>query len=153
MVGAALGTRVRFVTLSDLFGKYRLLDLTLDTFESIKVRRGSIPLGPVRQALNHLAEGGVIAIFPEGTRGQRFGDLPFAAGAAWLAVRGKVPLVPVAIAGTERVLGVDNRLHRGRITVFVGPALYAEETGRLAVDELTRQWAAWIKTRLRGNER
>jgi len=144
MIGAAFGNRVRFVTLADLFGKFRLLDFALNTFETIKVKRGVIPLAAVRQALDHLADGGVVAVFPEGTRGWRFGDLPLAGGAAWLAARAKVPLVPMAIAGTDRVLGVDNRLHRGHITVTVGPPMCAEGSGRSAVDELTTKWAQWI---------
>lgn len=144
LVGAAYLGRVRFMTLSDLFGNYRLLDLALDTFEVIEVRRGSVPLGPVRQALEHLAHGGVVAVFPEGRRVWHFGDRPYAAGAAWLAVRAGVPLVPVAVSGTDQVMGVDNQLHRGRAEVVVGPPMRAEGVDRRAVDELTGMWADWV---------
>jgi 1-acyl-sn-glycerol-3-phosphate acyltransferase len=89
-----------------------------------------------------------VAIFPEGTRAWHFGDKPVALGAAWLALRAKVPLVPIAIAGTEKVLGVDNKLRRGRINAFVGPALYPEGSGREAAQELTERWAEWIRSRL-----
>ena len=129
MIGAAFKGRVRFLAVADLFGPYRLLDLALNTFEVIPVRRGSIPLAAIREALNHLRQGGVVAVFPEGTRAHRFGDLPFARGAAWLAVRAKVPLVPIAISGTDRVLGIDNRLRRGRISVEVGKAMYPQGSG------------------------
>ena len=148
IVGGVFRRRVRFLTLGDLFGNYRLLDLALKTFEVIEVRRGAIPLGALRQALHHLGEGGVVAVFPEGTRAWRFGDRPIALGAAWLAVRAKVPLVPLAIAGTEVVLGVDNKLHRGRIRVFVGPAIYPEGSGRKSAEELTHRWAAWVESQL-----
>ena len=47
-------------------------------------------------------------------------------------------------AGTDRVLGVDNRLHRGRIEVVVGPTLHPEGEDAAAVDELTRRWADWV---------
>ena len=148
IVGGVFRRRVRFLTLGDLFGNYRLLDLALRTFEVIEVRRGAIPLGALRQALDHLGEGGVVAVFPEGTRARRFGDRPIALGAAWLAVRAKVPLVPLAIAGTEEVLGVDNKLHRGRIRVFVGPAIYPEGSGRKSAEELTHRWAEWVEAQL-----
>ena len=148
MVAAAYRRRIRFLTLIDLFGNYRTLDLALKTFEVIEVKRGSIPLRALRRALDHLGEGGVVAIFPEGTRAWRFGDKPVALGAAWLALRAKVPLVPIAIAGTENVLGVDNKLRRGRIKVFVGSALYPEGSGREAAQDLTERWAAWIRSRL-----
>ncbi len=148
MIGAAFNGRVRFLALADLFGPYRLLDLALNTFEVIPVRRGSRSLGAVREALNHLRHGGVIAVFPEGTRARRFGDLPFARGAAWLAVQANVPLVPVAISGTEVVLGIDNRLRRGRISIEVGPAMHPQGSGRPEVDRLTGQWVDWVRAAL-----
>lgn len=148
MVGAAYRRRMRFLSLIDLFGNYRILDLALKTFEVIEVRRASIPLRALRQALDHLGQGGVVAVFPEGTRSRWFGNKPFALGAAWLALRAQVPLVPIAIGGTDRVLGADNKLRRGRISVFVGPALYPEGSGREAAQDLTERWAAWISSRL-----
>lgn len=148
LVGAAYGKRQRFFALVDLFGNYRLLDWTLRTFEVIEVSRGTVPLGPLRQALRHLEEGGVVGVFPEGTRAWRFGDVPPRPGAAWLAVRTGTPLVPVAVIGSERVLGVDNRLHRGRIRVVVGPPLHPSGRGREAVDLLNEQWKQWISSAL-----
>ena len=148
MVAAAYRRRIRFLTLIDLFGNYRALDFALNTFEVIEVRRGAIPLRALRQALEHLAEGGVVAVFPEGTRAWRFGEKPIALGAAWLALRAKVPLVPIAIAGTENVLGVDNKLRRGRINVHVGPALHPEGRGRQAAQDLSERWTMWISSRL-----
>lgn len=148
MVSAAWRGRVRFLTLDDLFGNFRWLDFTLDTFEVIRVKRGARALGPVRKALDYLRQGGVVAVFPEGTRAERFGDKPFAAGAAWLAVKVGVPLVPVAISGTEKVLGIDNRLRRGRVKVSIGPALNPVGSGRTAVNDLTKRWSDWITTEL-----
>ena len=148
IVGAAYRRRIRFLTLVDLFGNYRMLDLALKTFEVIEVRRRSIPLRALRQALDHLSQGGVVAVFPEGSRAWRFGDKPVAVGAAWLALRARVPLVPIAIVGTDQVLGIDNKLRRGRIRAFVGPPLYPEGSGRPAAEELTRRWAEWIGSQL-----
>ena len=34
-----------------------------------------------------------------------------------------MPLVPVAIEGTDRVMGIDNKLRRGAVRVSVGPGL------------------------------
>jgi 1-acyl-sn-glycerol-3-phosphate acyltransferase len=144
LVGAAYGRRVLFVTLADLFGNYRLLDWALRLFEVIRVRRGKVPLGAVRSALAHLGEGGVVAVFPEGRRVVRFGDYPVQRGAAWLAVRAKVPLVAVAITGTDHVLGIDNTWRRGRVTLVIGPTLHPDGTGRDAVDALMGQWTDWI---------
>lgn len=53
------------------------------------------------QALAVLRRGGVVGIFPEGSRGR--GDASSSrAGAAWLAVNSGAPVVPVAMLGTRR---------------------------------------------------
>jgi 1-acyl-sn-glycerol-3-phosphate acyltransferase len=144
LVGAAWGQRLKFVTLADLFGNYPLLDFTLESFEAIRVKRGTIPLAAVRQSLAHLAEGGVVCLFPEGTRAVRWGEVRPLPGAAWLAVRAGVPIVGMAAIGTDRVFGIDNKLHRGRVRIKIGPAFYPIGSGRAAVDDLTRRWSEWM---------
>lgn len=144
LVGAAYGRRMKFVTLADLFGNYRLLDWALQLFEVIRIKRGMVPLGAVREALAHLEQGGVVGVFPEGRRVVKFGDFQPQRGAAWLAVRAGVPLVAVAITGTDRVLGIDNKWRRGQITLTVGPTLYPKGKGRASVDDLMCQWTDWI---------
>ena len=144
LVGSAWGRRVRFITLADLFGNYPVLDFTLTSFEAIRVRRGTVPLAAIRQSLAHLADGGVVCLFPEGTRAPKWGEVPLLPGAAWLAVRAGVPIVAVAAIGTDQVLGIDNKLHRGQVRIKVGPTLYPEGIGRPAVDDLTKRWSDWI---------
>jgi 1-acyl-sn-glycerol-3-phosphate acyltransferase len=153
LVAAAWGRRLRFVTLADLFGNYPLLDFTLESFEAIRIKRGTVPLAAVRQALAHLAEGGVVCLFPEGTRATRWGEVRPFPGAAWLAVKAGVPIVAVAAIGTDRVLGIDNKLHKGRVAIRIGPAFFPHGSGRAAVDDLTRQWSDWIASAVdRGKE-
>lgn len=144
LVGAVFGKRARFIALVDLAGHHRLLDWALDWFEVIPVRRGTVPLGAMRKSLSHLGGGGVMAVFPEGTRVGRFGEGELRPGAAWLAVRAGVPLVAVAVTGTDRVLGLDNRLRRGRVKVIVGPTLHQRGSGREAVNDLMNRWQDWV---------
>lgn len=148
LVGSVYGDRVRFIALVDLFGNHRSMDWLLDAFEAIPVRRGAVPLGTVRESLAHLADGGVVGLFPEGIRVHRFGDAGFRRGAAWLAARAGVPLVAVAVKGTDRVLGVDNKLHRGRVEVVVGPALRPTGSDPASIDDLTGRWVDWVGSTL-----
>jgi 1-acyl-sn-glycerol-3-phosphate acyltransferase len=68
-------------------------------------------------ALGVLRRGGVVGIFPEGSRGR--GDASSSrAGIAWLAVRSGAPVVPIAMLGTRRtgegvgrIPGLRRRLH------------------------------------------
>ncbi|MBO0920809.1 1-acyl-sn-glycerol-3-phosphate acyltransferase [Cellulomonas sp. zg-ZUI222] len=55
----------------------------------------------LQSALGVLRRGGAVGIFPEGTRGRGTVE-QVRAGAAWLAVNGGAPVVPVAILGTRR---------------------------------------------------
>lgn len=149
LIGAVCRRPVRFVGLSDLSGHYRMVDFFLDAFQVIPVTRGKVPLRAMRESLRHLKAGGVIGLFPEGTRHDRFDPAKALPGAAWLAIRAQVPLVCVAVRGSEVVLGVENRLHRGRIDLVIGPALRGEGEGREAVDDLTRRWGEWVAATLR----
>ncbi|MGH8927787.1 MAG: lysophospholipid acyltransferase family protein [Acidimicrobiia bacterium] len=144
LLGAAYGRRLRFMALASLFGTYPLLDHAFDAFEVIKIGRGTVPLTALHQALDHLADGGVVAVFPEGTRATTWGAVPRRRGAAWLARRAEVPLVAVAIVGTDRVLGLDNKLRRGTIRIRVGPSFRADGNGPAAVDGLHRRWESWV---------
>lgn len=64
-----------------------------------------------------------VLIFPEGTRG--LGELqPFKDGAAYLAIQSGVPLAPVAIRGTERVLAAKSSHFRsGNVELVIGDPL------------------------------
>lgn len=69
-------------------------------------------------ALGVLRRGGVVGVFPEGSRGR--GDAADArAGITWLALNGQAPVVPVAVLGTRRTGEGVNHLPRPRRTVVV----------------------------------
>lgn len=96
----------------------------------IPLRRGS-PKG-ARQALaaasEVLAEGGVVGIYPEGTRSRdgrlHRGNL----GPARLAAASGAPLVPVGLVGTDKVQPPDQRLPRvgQRVTVRFGSPAWVD---------------------------
>lgn len=149
LLGAVVRRPIRFIGLSDLWGHHRWVDFFLDGWQVIPVTRGRVPLGPMRESLQHLRHGGAVGIFPEGTRHDRFDPGNARPGAAWLAGRSGAPLVPAAVRGSNVVLGVDNRLRRGEIEVVIGPAIHPAGTNRRAVAELTGRWATWVEGTLR----
>jgi 1-acyl-sn-glycerol-3-phosphate acyltransferase len=143
-IGAVLGTPIRFLALDDLFGANRFLAGFLPTAGVITVSRRTASIAGVRTALAHLDAGEAVGVFPEGTRVRRWGDQPPRRGAAWLAVRAGVPLVPVAVLGTGKAMGLDNRPHRAPIRVVVGEPMPAGDDSF----ELTRRWADWVGEQL-----
>jgi 1-acyl-sn-glycerol-3-phosphate acyltransferase len=85
------------------------------------VRRGVGDRGAQRIAFDLLDDGRMVGVFPEGTR-SRDGQLGEArAGAALLAIRTGVPVLPVGVAGTHRIFPGRSRWpHRNRITIRIG---------------------------------
>lgn len=145
VVGAVLGRPVRFMALENLFGENRLLDWLLEGFGSIPTPRERLPIGAVRAALAALEAGDAVGLFPEATRVSHWGTLRPRRGAAWLAKRTGVPLVPVAVVGTGRALNLDNRLRPARVRVVVGRAIPPDSAD---VDGLTERWAGWMTSQI-----
>jgi 1-acyl-sn-glycerol-3-phosphate acyltransferase len=92
----------------------------MNALGAIWVRRGEVDRESLRSALDVLTAGGVIGMAPEGTRSRTGGLLEGKIGAAYLANRADVPLVPVALAGTDVGLPSVFRLTRPRLTVTFG---------------------------------
>jgi 1-acyl-sn-glycerol-3-phosphate acyltransferase len=87
----------------------------------LPVRRGSPDRRPLTAALDVLRGGGVVGVFPEGTRGS--GEVAAAEhGAAWLARTSGATVLPVVARGTRRPEG-SGRRWRPRVDVMVGEPL------------------------------
>lgn len=124
-----------------------LLGALITTLGAYPVNRGAPDREALRRTLAVLEKGEPLVLFPEGTR--RTGPVidHLAEGAAFVASRASVPVVPVGIGGSERALPKGKRLPRPvKIHVIVGeplrPAPIAEgarHPSRRAVKELTLQ--------------
>ncbi|WP_078973209.1 lysophospholipid acyltransferase family protein [Streptomyces sp. MMG1533] len=121
------------------------LDPFLLGIGQVKVDRDTTDRTAITQALGVLAGGGVLGIFPEGTRGE--GDFAaLRAGLAYFAVRGGAPIVPVAVLGSSDRPG---RLVKGlpplrsRVDVVFGDPFEAGDGSgrrtRKALDEATER--------------
>jgi len=90
---------------------------------AIWVRRGEADREAIRAALQVLRQGGVIGAAPEGTRSKTRALQQGKIGPAYLATRAGVPIVPIALIGTEAGLKGVFTLRRPRLTVIVGAPL------------------------------
>lgn len=140
-MAGALDMPIRFLALEDLFGVNWLLDWLVEGYGAIPTPRFRWPVAAVKTALAHLDAGEVVGVFPEATRVTHWGTLPPKRGAAWLAVRAGVPLLPLALIGTGRVFGLDNRLRRGKSRVLIGEAIqpYGHDSYTM-----TAEWSEWM---------
>jgi 1-acyl-sn-glycerol-3-phosphate acyltransferase len=98
--------QLRFMAKAELFNP--ILGPILDAGGAFKVRRGEGDREAMRIAAELVREGEIVVMFPEGTRrrkGLRKKHRPRAhTGAARIALTASAPLVPAAIAGTDRLL-------------------------------------------------
>lgn len=87
----------------------------------LPVRRGEADRRPLTAAIAVLRGGGLVGVFPEGTRGS--GNVAAAEhGAAWLARTSGATVLPVVSRGTRRPEG-SGRRWRPRVDVVVGEPL------------------------------
>ncbi len=130
----------RFMAKSELF--WFPLGLVIRAGGGFPVRRGEHDEEAIATAVQLAREGHAVVMFPEGTR-RRKGlrkkhEARWRTGAARIALEAGVPLVPAAIAGTERLARL------GPLRVAFGPpvdvadlaAQPASEAARIATDRL-----------------
>ena len=99
-------------------------------FGVIEVDRDGTGLGALRGAEEKLAEGGLVLIFPEGTRSTDGEIQEFRAGVGLLARRSGATVVPVSVAGTRKIWGKGRKVPKfgkGPVRLVYGePICYAE---------------------------
>jgi 1-acyl-sn-glycerol-3-phosphate acyltransferase len=89
-------------------------------------------MSALRQARDWLEGGHLLGVAPEGTRSRTSSLLPAKTGAAYLADKMRVPVVPCAIWGTEHTFPTLFRLHRPHIWIEFGQPLHLPPVERRA---------------------
>ncbi len=119
--------RVRYMAKAELFTPW--LGWAMRAIGTFPVRRGEADAGALRTALDLLAQGEIVGMFPEGTRAKKGLRKQFEAkphtGTARIALTAGVPLVPAAVAGTERLLRL------GRVSVAYGEPIPLDDLAGL----------------------
>ncbi|HEX7736133.1 MAG TPA: lysophospholipid acyltransferase family protein [Ktedonobacteraceae bacterium] len=125
--------------------------------EQISVRRGASDRVALERALDYLRQGRAVLIFPEGTVARQGHMLAAHTGAAMLALRAGVPILPIAHTGTRRVF-VGRKAWLPRVEVRIGepyvPAVPEDVSRKVALklvtEDLMRRIALMIPPEERG---
>jgi 1-acyl-sn-glycerol-3-phosphate acyltransferase len=142
LLAAAVRRPVAFMSKAELF--VWPLGTILRLIGQFPVQRGGIDREALRRTSAALAQGWVLGLFPEGTRG----DGSFASvhpGLAYILLRERCPVLPVAIFGTERVRRRVGWLpFASPVRIVIGPpidlpAAPADRSGRRSASEALRQ--------------
>lgn len=116
------------IAVAEKYQKYWFIRLAVKTLDAVFIDRYNVDLKSMRKLIKRLQAGEVFAIAPEGTRSKTESLLDGKAGAAYLAEKTQLPVIPVALVGTEdRVVKANIRkLRRSRVSVTIGTPFYSQ---------------------------
>jgi 1-acyl-sn-glycerol-3-phosphate acyltransferase len=124
---------VTFAAKSEYFTGTRLSDRVAGAYmratKQLSVDRSAARAGQqmLEAALGLLREGALFGIYPEGTRSPDGCLYRGRTGIGWLALNSGVPVLPVAMIGTDRILPPGHRIPRpGHIEIRIGTPLTFE---------------------------
>jgi 1-acyl-sn-glycerol-3-phosphate acyltransferase len=127
-------------------------------WKAIPLRRGEPDVEAIRKGLEVLAEGGILAVAPEGTRsgdGRLQRGQP---GVVTLALRSGAPLLPMAYFGGESLRHNLRRMRRTEFRIRIGSPFLVDPNGcrvnrevrQRITDEIMYQVAALLPDNYRG---
>jgi glycerol-3-phosphate dehydrogenase (NAD(P)+) len=140
-IGVCLRRPVYFMAKKELF-RHPLLGWFLNCMGAYPVRRGESDVESVRTTVELLARGEAVVIFPEGTRIQSGSLARPKRGVGRLVLESGAPVVPVAVAGSERarrgwlIRPVKVRVRCGRPLTFPRAKRPSPEVARAVTDRI-----------------
>ena len=141
IIGSAFDRWVSFMAKEELYKINPLFSWLIRHMQTFPVKRGQMDRGALKFALNHLKTGHIIGLFPEGTR-SKSGDLQDARnGAAMLAIKAGVPVLPVGIIGSKGW---------GKVVVKVGKPInidkfFEDKVNKELLNEFSKSFMAEIE--------
>jgi len=136
--------RMRFMG-KDSMWKRQPLNWMLSALGAFPVTRGSADREAIMRAIQVLKSGEPLVLFPEGERKSGPVVQPLMDGAAYVACKAGVSIIPVGIGGSERVMGKGAKfIYPRKLVVIIGkpipvPASVDGRMPRSAVKEVTTQ--------------
>ena len=132
--------RVRFMGKDSLW-KQKQVGAFLSLLGGFPVTRGAADLEALKRCVAVLDAGEPLVMFPEGTRQSGATLHPLFEGPAYVALKRGVPIVPVGIGGTERVMRKGSKMiwpHKCHVTVGAPIAVEHGGNGRIDRERMTQ---------------
>lgn len=145
IVSNCVGRPVAYMAKEELF-KVPVLAQIIRIYGAYPVNRGKGDRAAIRSALECLENGWAVGVFLEGTRTPDGKIHDPKRGAALLAAKAKVPLLPVNISGAENILKPGSSLPRPvPVTIRIGNLINApSSTNKDELEAITQKCAAVI---------
>jgi 1-acyl-sn-glycerol-3-phosphate acyltransferase len=152
LLSAAVPRQICYLAKVELFN-VPILGWAIRQFGAFPIERGGADRQAIKQALELLAADCVVGVFPEGTRSRRAAMNRGLTGVGLLATRSGATILPVAIAGSERLWPPWPRPTL-RITIGhpfrLDPAMLAKRDHQAIVDRIMGEIAALAPPAYRG---
>ncbi len=148
IVAASLPIKCKFMAKEDLWHN-RWSRYWVSNFGAFPVRRGAIDTQAIRNAEQALKDGFSVIMFPEGARSRDTRLKEALPGAAMIAARAKVPLLPVAITGSWNLSRLKwSFFHHPTITVTIGKMFELPSRNGKTPREDRREMADYIMKKI-----
>ncbi|WP_129599825.1 lysophospholipid acyltransferase family protein [Anaerophilus nitritogenes] len=97
-------------------------------------------LKAIQEGVKSLKEGHSMVIFPEGTRSKGHDMNEFKKGSLKMATKAKVPIVPITIDGSYKILEENkNRIKASEVKLTISKPIYTENLSKEEENELTEK--------------
>jgi len=145
LVSVSITRETVFMAKEELFSNW-FTNYFIRSFGAFPVRRNSLDRNALKVADNVLEAGKVLVMFPESSRSST-GELEKAfPGAAMIALRNQVPVLPIAVTGTEVIHGYKWLLRRPKVILTVGnPFSLPQVKGKLSREKLEESTEIMMK--------
>ena len=107
------------MVVAEKYEKYAIFRWLVRLTNGMFVDRYNADIHAIRETLRRLQQGQVFTITPEGTRSKSGNLIEAKPGAIYLAWKAGVPVLPVALTGTEDAVVVDRLKHFKRLQVRI----------------------------------
>lgn len=137
VAASSVSRRVSFMAKEELFS-IPILGKLFSKLGAFPVKRGQGDMNAIRQSLAILKGGGVLGLFPEGTRSRNGEIQKGLPGMVLLMEKSQASVVPLKVGGTVHMFTKG----WGKITVVVGKPLTAQMLKAPEGVENRREWVA-----------
>lgn len=118
-----VGRPVAFMAKEELFN-IPVLKQSIKLYGAYPVKRSTGDRTALRAAMTAIESGWVAAVFLQGTRSDDGKITDPKLGAAWIAAKTQVPLLPISLWGTEKILSKGSPLPKpSPLTIRIGDAI------------------------------
>lgn len=142
-----VGRPVAFMAKEELF-KIPVFSQGIKLYGAYPVKRSTSDRSALRAAMQAIDSGWIAAVFLQGTRSPDARITDPKLGAAWIAAKAQVPLLPVSLWGTEQILTKGSALPKPTgLTVRIGKIIEPPaSTKKDDLQAITQQCATAINT-------